>query len=108
MTLVICILACISLLCVLCGFVIGRISTAPPEPMTFDISDVALAHILHEAKRGYERSLGIIKRKTWNNLPQGERDLAVRMLRSYRACPVKPFTFSGALAMTIARLASND
>jgi hypothetical protein len=62
----------------LVGFVIGRISTAPKRKVAFFLSDEAIAHISHEALRAYQRSLGIIRLRTWNNLTPALRDALTR------------------------------
>jgi hypothetical protein len=82
-------LICIAIICVLIGFVCGSIRTvavlAPGALIPdFQLSDTALAHITHEAIRAYERSLGVIKQKTWNNLTEAEREAKAAAVDTFR------------------------
>lgn len=71
--------------CALSVFVLGRISTAPePEDAFLGLSDTTLAFVIHEAQRAYQRSLGVIKTKTWNNLSEAEREAKTDAVNAYR------------------------
>lgn len=64
-------------LCVLLiGFVFGRVSVTLPElfPGFDHISDTAVARISYEARRAYEQSLGVMTKRSWNNLSDAQRE----------------------------------
>lgn len=96
-----------ALILLLVGFGIGRISTAPQPLPRFPLSNAALAHIVYEAIRSYERSIGVIKKKSWNNLEVWQRACLtdrVRKLRNREAVAGYDSPIANALESAIATL----
>lgn len=81
------ILICIALICILIGFVSGRIGR-PVELPSLDhlaaLSDGAIARMAHEAYRAYANSIGSLSVKGWAGLTQAERDEATKLVGYFR------------------------
>lgn len=77
-------------LCVLLGFVAGRISTSPDTALHFELSDKALAHIAYEASRAYRVAHGDFSLKSWSNLHPTLRQSLTDRITAYRANPRAP------------------
>lgn len=83
------ILLCIIIACAcLAGGILGRyIFPSLPviaEPLRFDISDSAVARIVHEARRAYRQALGDFSVRSWNNLETGVRSALIKQVNLLR------------------------